>query len=216
METIIVTILVGKEKQHGGDMQCGHSGTHTHPVESSGWVRIPLMSVCVCSRSCSGKVVQLFWKAHASLGCCNTRHNNCSTSISMFLWTWEAFISIHNEITLIVESYYRVKWTKIELQIALASKSVRMLWYSKNNWNRFVVSLPEVYLCFGEVSWCPDFMVEGGHGLTRFDPQRLISVGIISIYLLKYLPCQVIHSLWNVKRKKIWKKKIKTMGACVF
>lgn len=72
-----------------------------------------------------------------------------------------------------------------------------------------MVSLPEVYLCFGEVSWCPDFMVEGGHDLMWFDPQRLISVGIISIYLLKYLPCQVIHSLWNEKKKRFKKKQKK-------
>lgn len=45
-------------------------------------------------------------------------------------------------------------------------------------------------------------MVERGHDLSWFDPQRLISVGVISINVLKYLPCQIIHSLWRDERKK--------------
>lgn len=72
-----------------------------------------------------------------------------------------------------------------------------------------------MYLCFVEVSWWPDFVVERRHGLSRFDPRRLISVGVISINVLKYLPCQIIHSLWSDKRKKKnWKSSFKTMGVC--
>lgn len=55
----------------------------------------------------------------------------------------------------------------------------------------------ELYLDFGDVPWC-FYSVEGG-GLdpTWSDPLRLISIWVLSIDLLKHLPCQVIHSLGN-------------------
>lgn len=62
-----------------------------------------------------------------------------------------------------------------------------------------------LYLDFGDVPWCLYSMKGGGLDPMWFDPQRLISVGFLSVDLLKHLPRQVVNSLGNRKSSEILK-----------
>ena len=62
-----------------------------------------------------------------------------------------------------------------------------------------------LYLDFGDVTWCLYSMEEGRLDPMWFDPLRLISVGFLSVDLLKHLPSQVVNSLGNRKSSEILK-----------
>ena len=62
-----------------------------------------------------------------------------------------------------------------------------------------------LYLYFGDVSWFLHSVVEGLDS-TGFDPLRVISVGVLSIDLLKNLPSQVVYSLGRDNSNELLKQ----------